>query len=198
MSGSRFWGHWAGHSLYDAAHARIQRQFFAASPEILTQWMRGQWSAETIAAEIARRTNVPEAELLAGLQESCERMQLYDARLLAAVADVRQKGTKVVIATDNMDTFTRWTVPALGLEYHVDGILDSYSLRALKSDKDGAGTSKFFARYWADSGVEPSATVLIDDGEHNAVVQDFGMQYRRVTPQTSALDILLSITPLSK
>lgn len=193
VCGSRFWGHWAEDGRHAQANALVQKQFFQASPEILTEWMCGDWTSEEIVAEIARRTGLAAGDLLAGLRESCERMELFDRSILDVIAGLRKKEVKVVIATDNMDTFTRWTVPALQLGRHFDTILNSHTLKALKRDKDGAGNSKFFAQYLAANRIDPSATVLVDDGAHNRVVRDFGMRYVQVTPRSSAVDILTSI-----
>jgi FMN phosphatase YigB (HAD superfamily) len=190
---SKFWGHWSNDSTYNKANVLIQRYFFHASPEIITEWMRGEWDVEKIVAEISHRTGLAAKDLHTGLQESCERMQLFDG-ILPAIANLRKNNIRVLVATDNMDTFTRWTVPALGLDNHFDGILDSYSLKALKRDKDAAGRSKFFARYLAKSHIDPMTAVLVDDSAHNAAVQDFGLQYIQVTPQSSALDILSSFS----
>jgi beta-phosphoglucomutase-like phosphatase (HAD superfamily) len=193
VCGSRFWGHWSDDGVHTEANALIQNHFFQTSPKILTEWMRGDWDAEKIVTEIARRTDVPAKELLAGLKESCERMQLFDNGILTVIARLREKNIKVVVATDNMDTFTRWTVPALELKSHFDSILDSYSLRALKSDKNALGKSRFFAGYFVKNSIDPSTTILVDDGAHNGVVQDFGIRYIQVTPHSSALSILSSI-----
>jgi FMN phosphatase YigB (HAD superfamily) len=193
VCGSKFWGHWAEGSHRAEASALIQSRFFQASPDIVAEWMRGARDAENVVAEIARRTGLAAADLHTGLRESCERMQLLDDGILTTVAGLRKSNIKVVIATDNMDTFRRWTAPALALESHFDGILDSYSLRALKRDKDNSGNSKFFAPYLAQNNIDPAATVLVDDGAHNAVVADFGIRYIQVTPQLPALRVLSSI-----
>ncbi len=192
LCGSKFWGHWSDDASYSRANLLIQRHFFRAAPEIITEWMRGEWDIEKVIAEIAHRTGLATKDLRIGLQESCERMELFSDSILPTIANLRKNNIKVVIATDNMDTFIRWTVPALNLESHFDGILDSYSLKALKRDKDAAGQSKFFTQYLAKNHITPMSTVLVDDGEHNMVVRDFGMQYIQVTPRSSALDILLS------
>jgi FMN phosphatase YigB (HAD superfamily) len=193
MCGSRFWGHWATDGLHGQANQLIQSRFFAATPGVLEEWMRAEWSTEQVVAEIASRTGLATHDLLTGLRESCERMELFDPKILQVVTDLRKSGIKVVIATDNMDTFTRWTVPALQLASHFDGVINSYNLRALKRDKDAAGKSKFFSDYLTRHNVDPATTILIDDGAHNAVVQDFGIQYQQVTPQVSALNILYNL-----
>lgn len=93
-----------------------------------------------------------------------------------------------------MDTFVRWTVPALNLAQHFDAILDSYSLRALKRDKDELGQSKFFGKLLSKNRIDPTSTVLIDDGAHNAVVKDFGIQFIHASSNSPAHSILVSLS----
>lgn len=194
ISGSRFWGHWANDNKYGKTNELIQERFFKTSSDILTQWMRGEYTAEDIAQRISSVIDVPAEDLLAGLRESCERMELFSDRILPSVRSLRQTGTKVIVATDNMDTFTRWTAPALKFDEHFDAILDSHSLRALKRDKDGAGQSKFFGKFLAENKISPASTVLIDDGTHNAVVKDFGMGFIHVSSESPAHSILESLS----
>jgi len=190
---SKFWGHWAYDNEYAGASELIQERFFKAAPEVTAQWMRGGRSTEDIVQTISESTAMPTNKLLRGLRESCERMQFISDGILPAVKNLRDSGVLVVVATDNMDTFTRWTMPALDLRYHFDDILDSYSLRALKRDKDGSGRSKFFADFLAKRQINPANTILIDDGAHNAVVEDFGMGFIQITPQLSAESVLISL-----
>jgi FMN phosphatase YigB (HAD superfamily) len=187
---SIFWEHWAQDSSLIAANLLIQRHLFETSTELVHGWMLGDWNAEAITEEISRRTQIDAGELLAGLRESCESMKLLDDALFEAVGNLRRNGTKVVIATDNMDTFTRWTVPSLKLSRHFDAILNSHDLRAFKRHKTEKGDSKFFSRYLSDHGINPARTILIDDSQNAVVVKDFGMNYAQVTTQASALSIL--------
>lgn len=198
VCGSRFWGHWEDDRAHAPMNQLIQEQFFRATPGILTEWMRGEWSAEDIAKIISQSTAIPASTLLQGLRESCELMQLFNDNILPAVKNLRDNGVMVVVATDNMDTFTRWTVPALKLDKHFDDILSSHTLRALKRDKDAAGRSSFFGRFFAENQIDSTATVLIDDGAHNAVVKDFGMRFMQVTPELPAGPILMSLAGIEQ
>jgi FMN phosphatase YigB (HAD superfamily) len=75
---------------------------------------------------------------------------------------IREQGIKVVLATDNMDAFCRWTVPAMHLGGIFDAILDSASLGVLKDDLVG-GRSPFFGPWLSDQRIAPSEAVLVDD-----------------------------------
>lgn len=192
ICGSRFWGHWADDAKYRKISERLQERLFKTNLDMAMQWMRGEHTAEYIMQRISGDIGVPAPELLAGLRESCQRMELYNEHILPAVRDLRQNGTKVVVASDNMDTFARWTIPALKLNQHFDDVLSSHSLKALKRDKDDSGGSKFFGAYFTKNKIDPATTVLIDDGAHNAVVEDFGMRFIHVTPALPAESILAS------
>ena len=193
ICGSRFWGHWADEGKYSNTNRLIQERLFKASPDMLTGWMRGGYTSEDIIQRISNDVGLSPDELLVGLRESCEQMRLLDKRILPAVKSLRQSGVKVVIATDNMDTFLRWTAPALNLAKHFDAILDSYSLQALKRDKDELGRSKFFGKFFDENRIDPMSTVLIDDGIHNATVKDFGMGFIQISPDSPAHSILASL-----
>ncbi|MGH7196978.1 MAG: HAD family hydrolase [Candidatus Saccharimonadales bacterium] len=194
LSKSRFWGHWAADARRQKDYNLIQKRFFENSHDIKQDWMLGKLSAEEAVEFIADLTNMSSANLLTGLQKSCEQMQFIDERILEQVGKLRQNGTKVVISTDNMDTFTRWTVPALKLDTHVDEVLNSHTLKAFKKETHADGTSKFFADFFAQYGVEPSRSLLVDDSINNKVVENFGMDYQQVTSGRSASSILSELT----
>ena len=92
---------------------------------------------------------------------------------------IRENGIKVVLATDNMDTFERWTVPALELEPLFDGILTSVYCGALKSEIQG-DYSPFFDHYLKQNRVRPTEAILIDDSPIDEVVKAIGLGFRYV------------------
>jgi FMN phosphatase YigB (HAD superfamily) len=79
------------------------------------------------------------------------------------IAQLRAKGLKVVLATDNMDTFHRWTVPSLQLMSLFDDILSSFQLKALKSDCGAEGRSLFFAHYLQTHSIHRGESLVLDD-----------------------------------
>lgn len=190
LSRSRFWEQWANDPIRKKDNQLIQERFFQTTPEMLETWMRGALNTEAIVEEIARRTGLEAKVLLSGLQESCKQMKLLDSTALDLIVKVRKQGMKVVIATDNMDTFTRWTVPALQLHHYFDDILNSHFLKALKKDKKEDGTSAFFGGYLQKYSIEPGRSVLIDDSSRNVVVEEFGMGYVKVGQDVTVTSIL--------
>ena len=66
-----------------------------------------------------------------------------------------------VLITGNMDSFSRFTVPALKLDAYFDAISNSYDEGRLKTDDGGA----LFLHYANRFGVPIEECVAIDDAE---------------------------------
>lgn len=67
-----------------------------------------------------------------------------------------------MIATDNMDTFERFTIPAMKLNELFDDFLISHSLKVLKEDIQENSIS-FFDEYLNKNKLTYQETVLLDD-----------------------------------
>jgi FMN phosphatase YigB (HAD superfamily) len=65
----------------------------------------------------------------------------------------------VILLTGNMDSFSRFTVPTLGLEKYFDYISNSYHEGRLKTDNNGEIFRMFTDRF----GVALRECILIDD-----------------------------------
>lgn len=164
LSTSLFSGHWAApwhprHNDFD----RIQTLWRGELQLLLTPWMRGSMRSEQFVATVADRLACDFDELMAEFIEGCRSMTLVSDELPSIIRQVRERGVRVVIATDNMDCFTRWTVPPLGLDTMFDDILCSHELGLLKCDIDARGRSSFFASYLERHGVGIGDCLLLDD-----------------------------------
>ena len=192
LCSSRFWGEWSkgeNKNIYN----KIQEDFFAKQGDFLIQWMKGGESAETCVSLLAKITGQPSDVLFDGLRRSCEGMELISGRLPGQIKMLRAKGVRVVIATNNMDTFLRWTVPGMVLGNLVDDILDSYSLKALKREVSQSGRSPFFSDYLTANSLLPGEALLIDDNAKNKVVEKFGICFEQITQNKSLTQILGSL-----
>jgi FMN phosphatase YigB (HAD superfamily) len=187
LSTSLFWGH-------RPDLAPLSALLFAPDGQhrdLIEPWMRGALTSEVVLRLIACDANVAYDVALNELIASCRGMVLVAEEVLDLVGFLRAQGTKVVIATDNMDTFCRWTVPSLGLDRHFDAILCSAELRALKYDADGDGRSAFFQRFLAREGIGLGESILLDDGaEIDARIRPFGIDVCRVTPASGLVGAL--------
>jgi FMN phosphatase YigB (HAD superfamily) len=177
LSTSLFWQQRSGCRLSAVDSAKVGRYVFGRA-ELLRRWVLGEVSAEDVCALAAAKLGLAAADLLADLEHSCRRMEFDDPAAVDALQSIRERGIKVVLATDNMDTFPRWTVPALHLDGLFDDILDSASLGVVKGDLV-RGRSPFFGPWLADQAIGPSEAVLVDDSPP-ASVTAIGMQSRLV------------------
>lgn len=189
LSNSRFWHRWAGTERYEL----IQQVLFTEARDLLNDWMTGMVSSATVLKYVEDRTGIIYDELHKELQYSSEHMEFIDQRVIRLINELRNEGMKVVIATDNMDTFRRWTVPSLQLEHLVDGILVSDTQGALKSQVHPDGTSKFFHHYLSQNGFKSQDSVLIDNSLDAKVVKKFGMNFLHVNESSSLCDHLEKI-----
>jgi FMN phosphatase YigB (HAD superfamily) len=158
-----FWGQWADpdhvrHS-YDA---KLAQWLFKENRFITNDWMRGKFSSEDISTRLGKALGVDPHIILNDLEESCRKMTFNDSRFLKIISNIRNKGIRVVIATDNMDTFRRYTLPGLKLDRYFDDFLISCEVGSLKEDFR-KGNSDFFANYLKCHNIEFKDTVLIDD-----------------------------------
>ena len=184
LSTHRFWEH-----LSDPTHPH--HEIFLQAEDILfggsefnhifRPWMTGELTTEEVLYQFSKATGLSYNILLSELETSCKIMQLVSPEVDELVQQIRQEGTKVVIATDNMDTFNRWTIPALQLNETFDAILNSYDLKALKKDPPIDGVSPFFGRFLNEQAINPANTIIIDDSEDKGnMIQSYGIKYKRV------------------
>jgi FMN phosphatase YigB (HAD superfamily) len=150
---------------------------FSNGNTIVKDWMRGLFNSETAVHKISLNTLVPYQIIMDELIVSAKSMKFNDTGIVDQIKSLRKAGVKVVIATDNMDTFKRWTVPAMELEQLFDDIIDSYSKKALKTDFI-KGNNLFFKDYIKKSKIKPGESILIDDSENAAAVERLGIKFK--------------------
>lgn len=192
LSQSRFWQAWCDDYTDSEKYQAIERVLFARPNDLLQNWMLGKFSAEQVVEQVAGQANLQAELCLDALRSSCEAMKV-EPGALEAVEKLRAAGRLVFIATDNMDTFTRWTVPALGLGKIFDGILNSAELGVFKKDIDDASNSRFFAETFHRFNIDPHQTLLIDDSNNSRVVEEFGMNFQKVAKPSETVTTLESI-----
>ena len=126
LSNSLFW-----EQLGDFNHERhewnenISTYLFRDNKNLISDWMRGEIADKEIVNRISLQFGYSSDVLLEDLIDSCRNMKLVSDEVITLVQRLRQKGIRCVIATDNMDTFRKYTVPALELEKYFDDILVS-------------------------------------------------------------------------
>ncbi len=138
LSVSRFWGHLEGGTPEERRlFRRIEAALYGNLGDLLGPWMRGGLTTEGVMRAVARDAGLDYGLVLREFIAGCRAMRFVDAEVTDLVLALRANGRRVVIATDNMDSFARWTAPSLGLAAIFDDILSSAELRAMKGDVDG-------------------------------------------------------------
>ncbi|HTE58051.1 MAG TPA: hypothetical protein VK694_04870 [Verrucomicrobiae bacterium] len=196
LSQSRLWGHWKDDPKRADDYQSIQECVFQSSDpdDTFQRWMLGKLTTEQALAVAAAKTGIDYAQLLEHMRHSCQNMSFIDERLPHLLRAVQERGVRIVIATDNMDCFTRWTVPALRVNTFSDDILSSHLVGAFKRETATDGSSLFFGDYLRRHTMQPGQVALLDDGAKNEAVAAFGIDFIHVSleqPATTLLDKLL-------
>jgi FMN phosphatase YigB (HAD superfamily) len=183
LSKSVFWEHLA--AADSERYELLRKSLFMTLRQHHAAWMRGAWTSEQIMTLVSHDTQLDFDFVFAEFVRSCQSMQFIDPTVPSLVAELRRRGLRVIIATDNMDSFSRFTAPAMGLPGLFDDILNSFDLKALKEDFDAGGRSLFFDHYLLAHGLAPERCVLIDDSRARPeMAERMSMGYRLVTTET--------------
>ncbi len=163
LSHSLFWSQLANpkHERHEW-YKNIGNFIFVKNTHIINDWMRGDIDEDHIADMIFDAFAYPKKQVIDDLAESCRQMQFVSEDVLPLIKKIRVKGVKCVIATDNMDSFSKYTVPALNLLHYFDDILVSFERKKLKFDCE-EGFIPFFNAYIIREGLTYDDVVLVDD-----------------------------------
>lgn len=149
----------------------INYWLFGKNYQLIEKWMRGLLTAEQVCQKLAEENNLDWAIVFQTLRESCERMSLCSPEIINLIKRIRQKGIKVVVATDNMDTFRRFTMESLALENIFDDFLISCEIKKLKYDTDPQRIP-FFEQFLRSNKLSYDEVVLLDDSIDKSGVYD--------------------------
>jgi FMN phosphatase YigB (HAD superfamily) len=154
LSESHFWRHFP----------EAETVMFLANRELLNPWMRGECTSEKICQTIAEETTFSESDIFNDLKESCAVMEFVDHEVPELIRKIRARGIRVVLATDNMDCFSRFTVPALKLRELFDDVLISCDMKILKVEV-WESCIPFFKKFLTENNLTYADTVLLDDSD---------------------------------
>ncbi len=135
-------------SLPPEQHAALQKLLFGDDTQIFQEWLRGGHTAEAVNQYAANALGLPYEELWELFVKDCQTMTVSPFTL-AKLNDLRDNYT-VILMTGNMDSFSRFTVPALNLEQYFDAISNSYYEGIHKTDNKGELFLTYTDRYGAD------------------------------------------------
>lgn len=192
LSKSKFWGHLEASD--NDLFTKIEGNLFKKNIDLIKPWMKGEFTSEDVVKRISNETGLDYQKVFDEFIKGCELMEFVDTKVPNLITKLKMKGMKVYIASNNMDSFDRWTIPAMKLEELFDGIINSFPIKALKHDFADDGTSLFFDEVLKKEGVKPQETVLIDDSEDKeGKLSSFGIGYKRISDQITLIDALTEL-----
>src|SRR6185369_8607197 len=188
LSFSQFWGHIKQKDK--ELFVRIETCLFNQNKNLINPWMRGQITSEQICKTVSSDLNLPFDYIYKEFIKSCKKMNLSGKNVVRVITNIRNKGVKFYIFTDNMDSFNRWTVPHMKLDTVFDGIVNSNTIGFLKNDIDNKGKNLFLSKILKQEEVKTSDIMLIDDNPNTINnFSKYGLICKLVTVKNNLEDI---------
>lgn len=191
LSPTNFWSH------LEKSEKLIERNMFKSWADTMfikhkdriVPWMKGSYTSEELISLVAQETDTKFEDVFREFVAGCERMEYSSPNIPDLITILRNKSVIVSVATNNMDSFTRWTVPSMKLDTLFDEILNSFYIKAMKHDLDKDGNPLFFDSFFKKYNIDPANCIFIDDGEDKmGVIGSLGMDYRRINTSTNTLE----------
>ena len=180
----RYW-----RSLPADKYAQVQQLIFGQGQVRGNDWMIGKYSAEDINRYLAEELDIPYETLWELFVRDCTTMEV-SKEVLETIGMLREKYITILI-TGNMDSFSRFTVPALALDSYFDHVDNSYFSGKQKSDNNGAA----FLEHAHERNVPIDTCILIDDSVKICeIFRSFGGTTYQITPEQSIRDYLALLT----
>lgn len=181
LSDSKFWGHLE--KTNPELFSNIENILFGQLKKLIKPWMRGEIKSEHVVSMIANQGKLNYSQIFDEFIHSCINMKYVSKEVPSLVKRLQKKGAKVVVATDNMDSFNRWTLTYMNNCDIFDGVLNSHYQQAMKKDTSKDGESIFFADFIKKHNLKPGESVLIDDSSDDIeTIEEFGIKYGHIEP----------------
>ena len=119
--------------------------------------MRGKYTSEEINQIVSQKIRIPFDKLWNIFVEDCKTMEVSQ-EFLQTLHNLRNHYT-VILITGNMDSFSRFTQPALQLDKYFDEISNSFNEGVHKTDNKG----EVFLKYANKYGVNIENCLVFDD-----------------------------------
>ena len=161
LSHDKFW-----RGLEKELREKVEHFIFGLHPELVEEWMEGKRTSEEINQLVAKEFSLDYGRLWEIFVSDAKTMHIEKSDL-DAISLLREKH-RVILVTDNMDSFGRFTIPAQRLNTYFDEIVSSHSHRARKN-------RELFENIVSGHRADISKSVLIDDSsEHCQAFTDIG------------------------
>lgn len=155
--------------------------------------MRGNFDEEYIAGLINNEFGYPSKLITKYLAESCENMQVVNDEIFELINNIRKNGIECVIATDNMDTFMKYTKRSLKLDNYFDDFLVSFESKVLKFDVED-DSIPFFDNYLKKKKLSYKDVLLIDDcADKSGTYEKLGFDILQISDPNDFLEKLRNL-----
>ncbi len=126
----RFW-----RSLEPELSQKVQQYLFLSDKTMVKDWMNGVYTSEDINKLLSDSLGINYEFLWNLFVKDCQNMHV-DETVLSRIKELR-KDYKIILITDNMDCFDRFTVPALKLDDYFDAVVNSFNEQTSKNENEG-------------------------------------------------------------
>lgn len=151
----------ADHDLHKY-HTKIENYLFKESKNLVVGWMLGKYTSEQIHDILENETGVDSKKLYNIFVEEAKHLDISD-KILSALKELK-KYYCLILITDNMDSFDRFTLPAnKQLKDTFDEIHNSYAMKQLKSTNNG----EYFIKTASEKKANIQNCLFIDDSVRN-------------------------------
>jgi len=140
----------------------IEKVLFDQKYDLINKWMLGKIGGEDICEFVGKKTKINKEVLFEELIISCQKMTYVNEQVESLLKKLKNKGFRLVIATDNMDVFSRFTAPVINSNFLFDKIINSSEVGCFKYDCIG-DKLPFFDNYLKSNKLKYDQVVLIDD-----------------------------------
>lgn len=179
LSHDKFWGHLETDKNTNELFNSIEKCLFSDLKNLIKPWMKGKMYSEDVCKLISQKTGISNRLLHEELKKSCLGMEMSDSRIIDLIADIKNNIPIIAIATDNMDTFSKWTFPAKLERLNLfDANLNSFEIGYLKNEVN-RNQSLFFSDFVKNQNISLSDCVLLDDSD-DKLLSKIGLEYRQV------------------
>jgi FMN phosphatase YigB (HAD superfamily) len=152
------------------------------------RWMTGHHSSEDICQYASRCSGISADELFSDLQNSCVNQRIHPVAI-EIIKELRNTH-HIFIVTDNMDCFSRFTIPALDMTAWTDGISNSSDIKRFKNDLNG----QTFRDIANSLDIRMTEAICVDDSSPTCeLIRSLGGTAMQTTSALHTLDLLKSI-----
>lgn len=140
----------------------VEQYVFMENRELLKDWMKGKHTSESVHEIIGKQVGVDSDKLLQVFIQDCRNIDTSE-KILEALQELKE-GYYLILRTDNMDSFDRFTLPrAVRLKEVFDRIDNSFNLGELKRDNNG----QYFLDRAKEQNISINQCYFIDDSQKN-------------------------------